>query len=144
MRMSFLARIIIAVAAYFAARFILDGIYGFGNFNDLSLKETLAVIPEWIAYAISLLFILWNIVVYIIYRADKKKAKNGQWRISEKTLLYCAVLFGAIGAWEGVFQARHKTQHLRFRVVVSLALFVQLILIFMLMRNIFSGAILVA
>ena len=56
-----------------------------------------------------------NILTFIVYGVDKYKAKAGQWRIPEKTLLLLAVAGGSLGAWFGMQVFRHKTQHLKFK-----------------------------
>lgn len=34
-----------------------------------------------------LIFVLWNVLTFLTYGIDKKKAEHGRWRIPEKTLL---------------------------------------------------------
>lgn len=70
--------------------------------------------------------LLWNLTVFILYGIDKDKAKKGARRIPEKTLLWCAFLLGGIGGIAGMLTFRHKTQHLRFRILLPLALLVTL------------------
>jgi uncharacterized membrane protein YsdA (DUF1294 family) len=38
--------------------------------------------------------LIWNLIVFLLYGADKSKAKKGKRRISEKTLLVTAFLMG--------------------------------------------------
>ena len=56
---------------------------------------------------------------YLMY-VDKRKAKRGQYRISEKTLWVIAFLGGATGAALGMKQFRHKTKHLTFKIGLPL------------------------
>ena len=65
------------------------------------------------------MFFVWNFVVFLIYGADKIKAKLNKHRISEKTLLSAALLMGGVGALLGMKTFRHKTKHLKFVVVVT-------------------------
>ena len=65
-------------------------------------------------------FIIWNLIVFTVYGADKRKAKKDKWRISEKTLLNLALLFGGTGAFIGMRVFRHKTQHKKFTIGVPL------------------------
>ena len=74
----------------------------------------------WIAYA------LWNAVVFSLYAADKRKAKKGEWRVSERTLLLTAFLFGGAGAFLAMLAFRHKTKHTAFTVLVPLFAFIGL------------------
>ncbi|MBQ5952629.1 MAG: DUF1294 domain-containing protein [Lachnospiraceae bacterium] len=63
--------------------------------------------------------IIWlcvaNIAALILFGADKKRAKEGRWRIPEKTLFLSAILGGSIGAILGMHLFRHKTKHWYFR-----------------------------
>lgn len=73
------------------------------------------------------LFIAYNIIVLLLYGYDKMASKTGnvKMRIREKTLLWCAALFGGIGACIGVFALRHKSRHRPFLIVVPVACAVQ-------------------
>lgn len=51
---------------------------------------------------------------------DKQKAKKRKWRISEKSLLGVAILFGAYGAYGGMKFFRHKTKHKLFTISLPL------------------------
>ena len=56
-----------------------------------------------------------NIATFFLYGIDKYKARKGQWRISEATLLLMAVIGGSIGAWAGMRLWHHKTKHKKFK-----------------------------
>ena len=66
-------------------------------------------------------FVVWNFIVFFMYGADKLKAKRQKHRISEKTLLSAAFMFGGPGAFFGMTVFRHKTKHLKFVIFVPLA-----------------------
>ena len=80
------------------------------------------------------LAILWgiwaaiNLIVFVLYGVDKRKAIKGAWRIPEKTLLTGTWLMGGVGAFAAMRVFRHKTKHIAFQVsapigaVLSLAL----------------------
>lgn len=55
-----------------------------------------------------------NLIGILIMYIDKKKAKYGRWRISEKALLIVALLGGSIGTIIGMYWFRHKTQKIKF------------------------------
>ena len=40
---------------------------------------------------------LISLITFCLYARDKYAAKNGKWRIPEKTLLLCSFFCGAIG-----------------------------------------------
>lgn len=70
-----------------------------------------------------------NLITFIVYGADKYKAKKGKWRIPEATLLLMAVIGGSIGAWIGMKVWHHKTMHKKFKYGIPIILILQCILI---------------
>ncbi|MBQ8075430.1 MAG: DUF1294 domain-containing protein [Oscillospiraceae bacterium] len=58
--------------------------------------------------------LLINLTAFFLMGADKKKARQNAWRISEKTLFLAAVLGGSVGAILGMWFFRHKTKHWYF------------------------------
>lgn len=74
-------------------------------------------------------YIVWNIGVFLIYGIDKQMAKAGKRRIAEKTLIMCAVMFGAVGAYFGMKKFRHKTKHTKFRILIPFLVAVNLLVI---------------
>lgn len=69
---------------------------------------------------IGIYYICVNIIAFILYGLDKKYAREGRWRIPEKTLLGIALIGGAAGAWIVMQTFRHKTKHMSFRTLVPL------------------------
>jgi len=67
-------------------------------------------------------FALLSMITYFLYASDKKRAKKGKWRISEKALLLCSFLGGAVGGTFAMFSLRHKTKHWYFKAVNFLGL----------------------
>ena len=67
-----------------------------------------------------LILLIWNIVVMLVYGADKIKARKGNHRISESALMLCAFLFGGPGAMFGMVVFNHKTSKTKFRIFVPL------------------------
>ncbi|MDZ5712426.1 DUF1294 domain-containing protein [Jeotgalibacillus haloalkalitolerans] len=61
-------------------------------------------------------YFILSVVGFISMRVDKKRARNEQYRISEKALWTIALLGGALGSWAGMNVFRHKTKHVSFRV----------------------------
>lgn len=71
-------------------------------------------------------FLLINIIAFIMYGLDKKKAKKGQWRTPEATLIGVATIGGSVGALLGMKHFRHKTKHKKFTIGVPAILIVQI------------------
>lgn len=69
---------------------------------------------------IGIYYICVNVIAFILYGLDKKYAREGRWRIPEKTLLGIALIGGAAGAWIGMQTFRHKTKRMSFRMLVPL------------------------
>jgi len=67
-----------------------------------------------------------NILAFAIMGIDKKKARNGEYRISERTLWIVAVIGGGTGAYLGMKQFRHKTKHASFKWGLPVLMVIQL------------------
>ena len=77
-----------------------------------------------------------NIATFFLYGIDKYKAKKGQWRISEATLLLMAVIGGSIGAWAGMRLWHHKTMHKKFKYGIPVIIILQVAIMVYLLTNI--------
>ena len=69
--------------------------------------------------------VVMSLLTFAAYGMDKRKAKKGQWRIPEKTLLLLAVLGGSLGALLGMYVFHHKTQKTKFVIGVPAIIAVQ-------------------
>jgi uncharacterized membrane protein YsdA (DUF1294 family) len=76
-----------------------------------------------------------NIITFIVYGIDKLKAKKGEWRIQEATLLLLAIIGGGIGAWCSVKVWHHKTLHKKFRYGIPLIIAIQIVIIIYLSKD---------
>lgn len=66
--------------------------------------------------ALAGLYLLINLVAMMMYAYDKMMARKGDRRISERTLLFLA-LVGPFGALAGMRWFRHKTRKMKFKLV---------------------------
>ncbi|GEM_PF-309223 len=73
-------------------------------------------------------FVIINIVAFIAYGRDKKKAEKNEYRTPEKTLILFAYIGGPIGALAGMQTFRHKTKKKKFTILVPLALVLWILL----------------
>ena len=72
--------------------------------------------------------VLINLAALIVFGVDKKRARRHEWRISERTLFLLALAGGSVGAILGMLVFRHKTRHLKFRILVPLFLILHIAL----------------
>lgn len=77
---------------------------------------------RWLLPLFAVLGVL-NVATMIVYAADKRIAQSGKGgrRVPERTLLLLAFAGGCVGALLGMYLFRHKTKHLRFVILVPLA-----------------------
>ena len=73
-------------------------------------------------------FVLINLISFVMYYIDKKRAKKHKWRISENALILSCVFGGSIGGLLGMKIFHHKTKHKKFTIGVPVILIVQIIL----------------
>ena len=71
-----------------------------------------------------------NIFTFLLYGADKYKARRGEWRIKESVLLGLAAVGGSPAAWIAMYFFRHKTKKPKFFIGVPILLFVHVLLWF--------------
>ena len=86
---------------------------------------------------IIIVLLITNFVTFAAFGIDKRKAKNGRWRISEKALLLMGRCFGGIGQLAGMKFFHHKTHKWYFVVTAYLYIAIQIgILIFIYTKSI--------
>ena len=61
-----------------------------------------------------------NLLAFVLYGIDKRRARRCDYRIPESTLLWMARLGGGVGSWAGIKVFHHKTKHKRFVILVPL------------------------
>ncbi|TCI54163.1 MULTISPECIES: DUF1294 domain-containing protein [Exiguobacterium] len=71
-----------------------------------------------------LYYIVTNLLAFMSFFIDKRRAKSGAWRISEQTLLILVWIGGAFGAYVAMRLFRHKTLKPKFRIGVPVAILV--------------------
>ncbi|MBR3242719.1 MAG: DUF1294 domain-containing protein [Parasporobacterium sp.] len=70
-----------------------------------------------------------NVVSFVLMGIDKRRARRGVWRISERTLFLTTACFGGLGGVLGMKVFHHKTQHWYFKVFFPVLLVVQIVLL---------------
>ena len=75
--------------------------------------------------AFVVIFIIFNLITFVIFGIDKLLARMHRQRISEKSLLIMAIAGGSVGAVFAQKLFRHKT--LKFRYILWGILFLQFV-----------------
>ena len=70
-----------------------------------------------------------NIAAFALMGHDKRCARQGKWRVPEKTLFLVTACFGGLGGVLGMKVFHHKTKHWYFRVFFPVLLIVQIALL---------------
>lgn len=73
--------------------------------------------------------IVMNVLAFLLFYTDKRKAQKDKWRIKESTLLIVAALGGSYGALVAMYLFHHKTRKPKFYILVPLMTGVHVFLI---------------
>ena len=74
-------------------------------------------------------FVIINLIAVILTVFDKSAARNGNWRISEKTLLIVSALGGSISMLTTMYIVHHKTKKMKFTIGLPTILISEIVLI---------------
>ena len=72
---------------------------------------------------------IMNITAFALMGHDKRCARQGKWRVPEKTLFLVTACFGGLGGMLGMMVFHHKTQHWYFKAFLPVLLIVQIVLL---------------
>jgi uncharacterized membrane protein YsdA (DUF1294 family) len=86
----------------------------------------------WVCYRSAnliplLVYVLMGVGTFLLYRVDKNRAIQGQWRIPESSLQLCALFGGWSGALFAQQYLRHKNRKVSFQLVFWLIVSVHLL-----------------
>lgn len=70
-----------------------------------------------------------NLLSFISFGIDKRRAKNKSWRIPESTLFTLTILGGSLGSILGMSFFKHKTKRKNFKIIVPIFLIIHIWLI---------------
>ena len=82
----------------------------------------------WYFLAVSLLSV-------IVTAADKLKARRGEWRVPENTLMLLAALGGSAAMYAVMLLIRHKTRHVKFMLGIPLIMALQVPVVLWILRR---------
>ena len=92
--------------------------------------EEIFTIPNIIIY-----LLIINLITFLAMFIDKKKAKHGSWRISEKSLFILVLLGGGIGGIAGMYTFRHKTKKPAFYIGFPFILIFEIVSVIFILLN---------
>lgn len=69
-----------------------------------------------------------NLIGFVIFYVDKRKAIKHKRRVRERTLFIIAIIGGSLGTYFGMYNFRHKTKKLKFVVGIPLIIGIQILL----------------
>ena len=72
---------------------------------------------------------IMNIAAFVLMGHDKRCARQGKWRVPEKTLFLVTACFGGLGGVLGMKVFHHKTKHWYFKVFFPALLVIQVALL---------------
>ena len=75
--------------------------------------------------------LLINMVTFLAFAIDKRRAVKRKWRIPEKTLLGLSLIGGSVGGLIAMYCFRHKIRKPAFACGLPIMLLVQVIVLFM-------------
>ena len=73
--------------------------------------------------------VIMNIAAFALMGHDKRCARQGKWRVPEKTLFLVTACFGGLGGVLGMKVFHHKTQHWYFKLIFPVLFVVQIVLL---------------
>jgi uncharacterized membrane protein YsdA (DUF1294 family) len=91
-------------------------------YNDIMDKKMVILV------ALAIIAIM-NITAFALMGHDKRCARQGKWRVPEKTLFLVTACFGGLGGVLGMKVFHHKTRHWYFKVVFPVLLIIQIAVI---------------
>ena len=81
--------------------------------------------------AILSIFLIINLVAFIVVGIDKYKAQRSLWRIPEKEFFWFALIGGCPGVYSGLMLFRHKTRHWYFIYGIPFIFLIQIVVIYL-------------
>ena len=80
--------------------------------------------------------VIINIVTFLLFGIDKRRAIKNKWRISEAALLISSLIGGVIGGLLGMSVFHHKTKKMKFKILMPLILMLHICIIILIKTNI--------
>lgn len=79
--------------------------------------------------------VIINLIAVILTVFDKSAVRNGNWRISEKTLLIVSALGGSISMLTTMYIVHHKTKKMKYMIGIPAIILAQLSVVIFVLVN---------
>ena len=86
----------------------------------------------------SIYFLIINLITFLAFLIDKRKAVHNKYRIPENVLISLCIIGGFIGAMSSMIIFKHKLYKKKFTITVPLISLVYLVVFVLISRGIFS------
>ncbi|MBS5777182.1 MAG: DUF1294 domain-containing protein [Finegoldia magna] len=86
----------------------------------------------------SIYFLIINLITFLAFLIDKRKAVHNKYRISENILIFLCIIGGFIGALNSMVIFKHKLYKKKFTINIPLISLIYLVAFVLISRGIFS------
>ena len=86
----------------------------------------------------SIYFLIINLITFLAFLIDKRKAVHNKYRIAENVLIFLCIIGGFIGALNSMVIFKHKLYKKKFTITIPFISLIYLVLFVLISRGIFS------
>lgn len=86
----------------------------------------------------SIYFLIINLITFLAYLIDKRKAVHNKYRIAENVLIFLCIIGGFIGALNSMVIFKHKLYKKKFTITIPIISLIYIIAYVLISRGIFS------
>lgn len=86
----------------------------------------------------SIYFLIINLITFLAFLIDKRKAVHNKYRIAENVLIFLCIIGGFIGALNSMVIFKHKLYKKKFTITIPLISLIYLVLFVLIIQGIFS------
>lgn len=86
----------------------------------------------------SIYFLIINLITFLAFLIDKRKAVHNKYRIAENVLIFLCIIGGFIGALNSMVIFKHKLYKKKFTITIPIISLIYIIAYVLINRGIFS------
>ncbi|WP_080552384.1 DUF1294 domain-containing protein [Finegoldia magna] len=86
----------------------------------------------------SIYFLIINLITFLAFLIDKRKAVHNKYRIAENVLIFLCIIGGFIGALNSMVIFKHKLYKKKFTITIPLISLIYIVVFVLISRGIFS------